>query len=1249
MALYFAFVIAFSSFAYGAAVTGPADVVLLLDSSDGFRSSYFEKEKEFAINFIEQIYNSENRIGLYTFGRRSHVQFDLNLYSSIDQMRLAINHMWYSTGNGNLEDAIHFTVDNAFTDSVGDRECVPNMLLILTHKTVTDPLTISAIESKLTGKIIRTIILNMANGDATADFVQMTGNSTRIVDIPNLESLLSASTTIANKMDSDLPRSGCGKLTSWGEWSSCSLTCNFGQRFRLRECVKEHDSDKDCEDMLTDDEVCMDATCPVDGGWSYWGSWGGCSKSCGKGTQNRYRTCTRPEPFGGGNYCVGTSTDTRNCNDWSCPDCGKTCPPGGQLSSDCQLCNCASITLYGCVMDDTDQIVEAAEIYLASRRNDPVGKTDIFGKFRVDGICIMNEKIVVQALGHKSLEAVPSEVNLTHWTLNATIETYVAPVFNVNPENKIRLVGQDFTLCCSAVGHPSPLAYKWYKNGKELENQGVDGTLTVLSSTKDDAAVYKCTTESEAGISQSSEAIVSIKDDSVDSCGPPLPKVQPLPAGCFETSDEDQSPFIDVGTCGKSACMSASLQDNGTCSDWWPHYCCDVHDTEMVDITCEGFTYKTARVTSCTCRLCIYKTTVSGRVTGKENGTIVPMQLGAIYIDNEEVAKTNMAGFFKFEVAKGKTRLVATFHDGFRNIFLDVTKIIQVVEGIDNHVTIVVPLKPEPISFNPHIGTEFQLGANKNGDSPLGSLQIQEDSIVTLDGEPFDGTAKATMHFVDPRDRDSIDSANGDFVSESPDGSSVPLETFGMFQFAVNDESGNPLKINKPMAFSFDAEIFKVTLDENGEPELALWDYDVNKGVWVENTRLHFDQDPTGRKLLTKTLRANFIPKDVPPIDHYGTTIKRVWTGRYTNCDKSTKIYENVPVKNSDAKRGACFVNVAVYEDFSLTQPYSKGDATITVYTRDRNKDKYIGVASAPAINGQACIATFCDNWVTISVHNGDRELLRPAQHSLPFGYGEREINREVEFWAVDRGQSYKCPEGQTCVGPMYQHRDSSDCRKVTPMDSTFKFKFAPFTRPPHADYAVGSNNVFDKLLSWYPVSPDKVTFRSCFMKVLLKIDDAYDIRLVAKSLLDTSNGQEFGTYNVGPIPAPGSSDDSVRGACLEFRCPGYVRNGTHEYFDLATLVEAHLTTSDKSKACKLRTLTQINGVTPITNPTRGDTGFRFRAVPGTNYGPIFGVYISDKSADEVEQFCKSGTDAGAVLDGKMDPTKNAAVEFDCL
>ena len=57
----------------------------------------------------------------------------------------------------------------------------------------------------------------------------------------------------------------------------------------------------------------------VNGGWSDFEDWSGCSADCGGGTQTRTRTCTKPAPAHGGADCEGDSSETRNCNTHSCP------------------------------------------------------------------------------------------------------------------------------------------------------------------------------------------------------------------------------------------------------------------------------------------------------------------------------------------------------------------------------------------------------------------------------------------------------------------------------------------------------------------------------------------------------------------------------------------------------------------------------------------------------------------------------------------------------------------------------------------------------------------------------------------------------------------------------------------------------------------------------------------------------------------------------------------------------------------
>ena len=57
----------------------------------------------------------------------------------------------------------------------------------------------------------------------------------------------------------------------------------------------------------------------VDGEWSEWRDWEPCSRTCGTGTQQRVRSCTRPRPAFGGRDCVGNSRETKTCETRACP------------------------------------------------------------------------------------------------------------------------------------------------------------------------------------------------------------------------------------------------------------------------------------------------------------------------------------------------------------------------------------------------------------------------------------------------------------------------------------------------------------------------------------------------------------------------------------------------------------------------------------------------------------------------------------------------------------------------------------------------------------------------------------------------------------------------------------------------------------------------------------------------------------------------------------------------------------------
>ena len=57
----------------------------------------------------------------------------------------------------------------------------------------------------------------------------------------------------------------------------------------------------------------------VNGGWSQWSDFGGCSKTCGGGTRSKTRACSNPRPTNGGATCSGPELAIERCNVKECP------------------------------------------------------------------------------------------------------------------------------------------------------------------------------------------------------------------------------------------------------------------------------------------------------------------------------------------------------------------------------------------------------------------------------------------------------------------------------------------------------------------------------------------------------------------------------------------------------------------------------------------------------------------------------------------------------------------------------------------------------------------------------------------------------------------------------------------------------------------------------------------------------------------------------------------------------------------
>ena len=58
----------------------------------------------------------------------------------------------------------------------------------------------------------------------------------------------------------------------------------------------------------------------VDGGFTAWSPWAGCSVTCEQGIWGRTRSCSNPAPQHGGANCAGPTAQTTAC------DAGVMCP-----------------------------------------------------------------------------------------------------------------------------------------------------------------------------------------------------------------------------------------------------------------------------------------------------------------------------------------------------------------------------------------------------------------------------------------------------------------------------------------------------------------------------------------------------------------------------------------------------------------------------------------------------------------------------------------------------------------------------------------------------------------------------------------------------------------------------------------------------------------------------------------------------------------------------------------------------------
>jgi hypothetical protein len=160
--------------------------------------------------------------------------------------------------------------------------------------------------------------------------------------VKSIKDLLSGKVTF-NEFKSNLNRDPKPCVGAWGNWDACSKTCGGGLKIREWEVSNDEMDGGTCVNRgKTEDASCNTQACSTSGGGG--GStptptpaptptptptpaqncvanpntWGGCTETCGGGTQSRGYTITTAESNGG--LCPErTKTDEQACNTQACP------------------------------------------------------------------------------------------------------------------------------------------------------------------------------------------------------------------------------------------------------------------------------------------------------------------------------------------------------------------------------------------------------------------------------------------------------------------------------------------------------------------------------------------------------------------------------------------------------------------------------------------------------------------------------------------------------------------------------------------------------------------------------------------------------------------------------------------------------------------------------------------------------------------------------------------------------------------
>ncbi|XP_011471792.1 cartilage intermediate layer protein 2 [Oryzias latipes] len=1032
--------------------------------------------------------------------------------------------------------------------------------------------------------------------------------------------------------------------TEWSEWGPCSATVcsDVGIQVRQRKCLSSQPMPllfvPACQGHHSERRECSTPQCTAK--WSPWGHWGMCSVTCGGGQRTRRRTCVRTSVSV---QCAGRSVDIQKCGKTPCPaKCQLVCEEG-HPSEDCSLCVCEDHVLHGDVHSVTGVPVEGARVSLASHSKALHAQTNAKGQFVLAGVCSSTSSSIII----KKEKYVPTIVSTSSNTtglsrLKAVLRSAEKPYVVKHPEDKVRYEGGRVLLCCSATGSPAPSKYYWYHNGTLLDRKiyKYEEDLMLQDLKFEHSGEYYCKTSNPAGSIKSSVAILSVIAKGTPACdSTPEAHLIRLPLDCVQPGT--QSKYYNAGRCPHNKC-AGSLEFDMRCKDG-AGFCCGVQSMESRVIDCGSYSLPIRAVTKCICQKCMQPTViVRGRVVTADNNE--PLRFGHIYIGKERVGTTGYQGGFTLKIAQDTQRLVVNFVDPTET-FLNTPKvfIFDKKSGSIYH-DVKVMRKQKPIDINSRETNVIDLGEIK-GEDPIGQLVIPPNSFHKDTGEVYEGTVKASVTFIDPRNITTAAATPGDLNFVDDEGDMLPLRTYGMFSVDFRDNSSNKVLGAGAVQVLLDTQHVKM---QEHIPQMKLWSLNPDTGVWEEESKFSYS---------TTTA------------DGHGRSKREERTFLIGNMEIRERRLFNLDVPESRR----CYVKVRAYMSDKFLPTEQLEGVVITLI----NLEPKPGYSSNPRAWGRfdsvitgpngACLPAFCDAmrpdaytaYVTAMLNGEELEAAPSTPKMNPNIIGvSKPFLDKLDYQRSDHTDSalkktaFKinlAKPNQNNLdetnGPIYPYQSMIACENA-PIDANhFRFFRVEKDKYEYNVVPFEENDLTSwtgDYLSWWP-NPQE--FRACFIKV--RIHGQKEVMVRSRNHGGTHPETKDKLYGIRDIRSTRDMREAnTSAACVEFKCSGMLYDQSEVDRSLISVLP-----QGNCRRININNLLQEYLIKhPPFTQSNGSHSFTMMA-PVDPLGHNYGIYtVTDQNPRVAKEIaigrCFDGTSDGFSREMKSD--SGVALTFSC-